>query len=70
MDRKGFFLKDRSNRFDKLLVVPRDRLNDKRPNKALLFGFFFFWHKRKTIFIAKREGTQPKEWTEGNQTQR
>jgi hypothetical protein len=64
MDRKRFFLKDRSNRFDKLLVVPRDRPNDKRPNKALLFGSFIFGHKRETILIAKRVRTQPKEWTQ------
>jgi hypothetical protein len=67
MDRKRFSLKDRSNRFDKLLVVPRDRPNDKRPNKALLFGFFFWGgHKRETIFIAKRrrnttQGMDPRE---------
>jgi len=36
-----FCLNDRSNRFDKLLVVPRVRANYKRPNKALLLGFPF-----------------------------
>jgi hypothetical protein len=66
MDRKRFFLNDRSNRFDKLLVVPRVRANDKRPNKALLLGFLCLGHKRKTIFIAKRvrnttQGMDPRE---------